>query len=423
MRRIAVLVLVSGLLATPLSAQSLSTDFGDLFTFGNCGQPMCLPVNEAVHGLHYIPSVTEGKHDMLGFLKSSITSSIASIPFAAAAGGVSFSFTGGTPVATAISPGPIFGERAQTLGKGRLFVGATLNGITYSKLRGVPLNALDFKFPHQNVGNAALGDPIWENDYIEVTTHLNLSLLVTSFVASYGLTDRLDVGLALPVVHASLSGSSHAVIVQAESNSPHFFGTDANPSTTADTSASGSIFGLGDLAARVKFRAYDRGSETVALVGELRLPTGNKADFLGAGATSFRALAIVSMRHGNFTPHLNAGVFLTGAADLNNRLLGTLGFDQLLSPKLTLAADLVTSFEMGTPKLTVPPPVVYTAPTVHTLIPTNIPDMKDNVIDASLGGKLTLPHDYHLVANVLVPLAKGGMEPTVMWTLGIERAF
>jgi hypothetical protein len=36
---------------------------------------------------------------------------------------------------------------------------------------------------------------------------------------------------------------------------------------------------------------------------------------------------------------------------------------------------------------------------------------------------MQLPGEYRAVANVLFPLADGGLRPRQLWTLGFERSF
>ena len=79
---------------------------------------------------------------------------------------------------TSISAGPIYAERAQTLGRGRLFAGLARSGLSYKTLRGIPLDAVQFTFAHQNVdfpGCDAIfgadctlyGVPTFENETID----------------------------------------------------------------------------------------------------------------------------------------------------------------------------------------------------------------------------------------------------------------
>jgi hypothetical protein len=424
MRRPYALAAILSLAPGSLYAQSLSDRFTQLFTFGDCGQPLCLSVNSAVHGLHYIPAVTQGEHNMLAFFTGSIGNSLGNLPFTTAASGTTFRFVDGVPVATAISPGPIFAERSQTLGRGTIVAGVNVNGISMDNIRGVPLNDLSFSFAHQNTQDPALGDPVFERDIIEISTDLSLSLLVTSVFASYGLLDNIDIGVLVPIVRASLSGTSTAQVNAFTQPTPHQFGTAANPSLTASSETDGSAMGIGDIAVRGKVNFYQTEQMGFAAIADVRLPTGDEENFLGSGATSVRALGVLSGQFGNTSPHLNAGMAFRSGELQNNSLLATVGLDHLLSERVALAVDLVTDFEMGDSKLVLPEPVVYTAPSpVATVELTDIPDQKDNLIDASFGAKFSIPPGYRIVSNILFPLSDGGLRAKFLWTFGIERSF
>lgn len=111
------------LAAQPLGAQSLRDRFSELFTFGICGEPLCLDVNASVHGDHFIPSIVQGRDNTLEFMLNAIGFALGNIPLTAAASGVAYRFEGGVPIATTVSAGPIFADRAETLGRGRLLAG------------------------------------------------------------------------------------------------------------------------------------------------------------------------------------------------------------------------------------------------------------------------------------------------------------
>jgi len=423
MRRLRHCVLALAVLATPLQGQTLRERFSDLFTFGDCGEPLCLTVNAEVHGAHYIPSVTQGETNLLAFVTNAIGLSVATLPFTAATSGTTFSFEGGVPVATNVSPGPIFAERAQTLGQGRLLLSANANAIFFDNLRGVPLDQLTFRFAHQNVQSPTYGDPLFENDMIEVDVDMEMSLLVTTFFASYGLTDRIDVAVGVPLVRASLNGKSTAVVNQFTDPSPHTFGTTGNPSRIASSSSEASAFGVGDVTGRIKINLHEGPELGFAVAGDVRLPTGDEDDFLGAGATVIRGLGIVSARYGDFSPHFNGGVLITDAQYQNNRLLGTAGFDHFMTDAVTLAVDLVGSLELGESLLAPPAPVVFTSPEVRTVDLSAIPDKRDHFLDASFGFKFSTDTGWRFLANALFPLLEGGFRPRSMWTVGAERAF
>jgi hypothetical protein len=408
-----------------VAAQTLGQTFRQLFTFGDCGQPLCL--SEAVtgaHGSHYIPSVTQGEADMLGFMTGSIARSIANLPFTSTAGGVGFTFIDGALVATSSSYGGVFGERSQTLGRGRMMAGASIHGMSMDQLRGVPMHDLTFRFAHQNVGDADMGDPIFENDIIEVRTNMKVNIIVTSAFLSYGLSNNVDVGIQVPLVRASLSGASTAHIIPWDrETAPHQFGTISEPSEYADAGASGSAMGIGDIALRVKANAYQTTNMGLAFTGDLRLPTGSEEDFLGSGEMSLRLMAIASAKSGDFSPHLNAGMAIRSGDRYGNSFVAALGFDHLLAESVTMAVDVLVDHSLGDSELTLPGSVEFTEPVRRKVTLTDIPEGKDHLVDLSFGFKFQLPRDYRVITNLLVPMSEGGMRPRFMWTTGFERTF
>jgi hypothetical protein len=398
----------------PLEGQSLTEQFSRLFTFGACGEPLCLTVNASVHGNHYVPSVTQGERNTLNFLRGAIGAGLSAVPAAAANAGVQFRLVDGLPVTEDISPGPIFAERAQTLGRGILLVGGNVTGLSFSSLRGQPLSDLLLNFTHENVGAAELGDPSWENDVLEVRTDLDVGLFVTSVYAAYGLTDALDVAVSVPVVRSSLAGVSRIQFNSTDPNSPHRLDPDQE---TAQ--AEGSAVGLGDVTVRAKYRVFERDRWAAGVLGEARIPTGREEDFLGTGNLGVRVLGILSGQSGGFAPHVNGGVLLSGSDILGDQLLFVAGFDQILTPSVTLALDLVGAWGLGESALTFPTEVRFDLP-ARTVRTTNLPDISDDRLDGSVGAKFMAPGGMRILTNVLIPLNKGGMRPGLTWTLGGE---
>ena len=94
-------------------------------------------------------------------------------------------------------------------------------GLHYETLRGVPLDAVPLVFTHANVdfpgcdaifgGDCTLyGIPEFENEVIDFTLGLDVNVDVTAFALTYGINDRIDLGVVLPVVKTSLRGTSTA---------------------------------------------------------------------------------------------------------------------------------------------------------------------------------------------------------------------
>ncbi|MEP7175785.1 MAG: transporter, partial [Gemmatimonadales bacterium] len=354
----------------------------------------------------------------------------------ATSGGSTFSFQGGVPVRTSTSAGPIFGERAQTLGRGRVLAGLSRTGVAFKTIRGVDLDNVRFTFTHANsdfegcdsiVGGdcGLLGVPVLENETIDLNLALDVRLTVTAFLLTYGISDRIDLGVAVPIVSTSIEGTTNAQINPfGLPPAVHFFGGTAdNPVLTASRFVRGSATGLGDVDARVKVNLRRGERLAVGVLGDVRFPTGSEDDLLGSGAFAARGLAILSARFGAFSPHANLGYLYRGGEFETDAVLGTLGFDHLLAPWATLAVDLISQLQVGDSPLQVPGPVVIQSPYVRTITPTTIPDRRDDLVDGSLGLKLTTATGVTVVGNGQWPLNRGGLRADVIWTLGLEYNF
>lgn len=445
MRRLLMVVGILGVAITAsLEAQGLRGKLAELFIFGEGEDPLFLagtadlnnPTAIQAHSNHFVPAAAQGNAALIGFLTDAIGISVANVPLSATAGGATFQFVGGVPVQTSISPGPIFAERAQTLGRGRIFVGATVNLFNLKSLRGVRLDNVQLNFTHVNAdfpgcdtifgGDCSrVGIPTLENDVIRLKLDLDLNVRVTHFLLTYGLLDRVDVGVAIPLVFTSLRGRSTAEIVPfGGPTAAHFFaGTTTNPQLQASRFVEGSSSGLGDVAVRVKANLSRRPDASFSVLGDVRFATGSAEDLLGSGSVAARGLAVFSARFDAFSPHANVGYLFRDGDTQNDAVLVTVGFDQLLGSWVTLAADLVSELQVRESKLRLPSTVVIDEPFRRTVEPSNIPDVRDDLIDAALGFKFTTGAGVTIITNAMWPLNSGGLRPDVLWTVGLEYAF
>ena len=140
---------------------------------------------------------------------------------------------------------------------------------------------------------------------------------------SVGVTDRLEIGGALPLVQLHLEGTRVNVyrgqqFVQA--------------SGTADAS------GVADVAVRAKYLLVSAPGAGLAVGGELRLPTGDTANLLGAGKTAFRLVAIGSAEHARVGVHGN-GAFAWGGVSDEADIRGALTY--AISPRVTATGEML----------------------------------------------------------------------------------
>jgi hypothetical protein len=441
MRRLLLLGCIFAFAAPPARGQNLREKISDLFIFGPGQQPLFLagsgdpnnPASIQAHGAHFIPASNAENAALIAFLTDALGSSIGSIPIGSTSGGETFRFEAGLPVLVSTSSGPIFAERAQTLGQGHMLAGISRTGFRFATLRGVDMGDINLVFTHQNVdfpGCSAqfgadcklYGVPLLENDAMDFHLSMDLDVRVTSLYVTYGITSRFDFGVVVPIVQSEFRGQSDAQIrpFGGDSAFHYFAGTPTNPVLTAHRESLGSAAGLGDVAMRLKLNFRNAPDGGFALLVDGRFPTGSQADLLGSGKFSGSALMIFNASFGDFSPHVNAGYLYHANKQQNDAILGTVGFDHRLSDAFTLAADLVTELQVGDSKLPLPGIVSYDVPFRRTLIPTNIPEMRDDIVNGSFGFKIAPARKTTIVLNTLFPLNRGGLRPNLVYTAGIE---
>jgi hypothetical protein len=419
------LVLLALSLAAPAGAQGekLRDRLGALFTFGTCGEPLCLDLDN-LHGSHYVPGIAQGNATVISVVNQALAKSASNIPIGATSSGATYSIVNGLPVRTSTSAGPIFAERSQTLGRGRWFVGANVTNISFSTLNGVPLDNLQLNFAHQDVGNPGLGDPQFENDIVRIRLAMKMDMLVAALSATYGVSDHIDVGIALPFTRVSMSGTSIAQIDPFGPNPLHFFGgTSADPILRATAGVNATAAGIGDIVGRMKVNLGQGSRYGAALLTEVRLATGDEENFLGAGSTTGRAVGVFAAQYGSFSVHGNGGYIIRTGDFQNDAVLATFGFDNLMAPWATLAASVITEWRVGAEKVSLPEPIQIQFPFERTIESTSIPTRREDRVDASIGMKFSLRGGTVLMLNGTAPLRRAGLQPDFIWTTGMEFSF
>ena len=443
MTRCLFVLAIVGFCAQPAVAQGLRDKINDLFIFGAGEDPLFLGgtagsanANILAHQDHFIPSANESNGTLISFLQNAIAANVSNIPLGATSSGFTFRLVGGQLEATSTSPGPIFAERAQTLGRGRVLVAANVSAFSFKSLRGVQMDNLRLNFTHVNADftgcDAQFGDdctkvgvPQLENDVIELALDMDMQVTAVSFLLTFGLLDRVDIGVGIPVLFNSLRGTSVAQVVPfGGPTAAHFFGgTETSPELSASQFAEGSASGIGDIAARVKINLSESGTTGFAVLADARFATGSTSDFLGAGDAALRAMGIVSSTFGNFSPHANVGYFYRSGDLQNDAVLATVGFDHLLGSWVTLAVDFISALQVGESKLAISDDLVIVAPFRRVIDATTIPNVRDDILNGSLGFKFVTQAGLTIVTNSIWPLNSGGVRPNVMWTAGLEYNF
>ncbi|MCB1045058.1 MAG: transporter [Acidobacteria bacterium] len=412
----------------------MDTVFEDIFTRILITE---LQLSPGAHANHFVMAAEEANSELTPALNSLIASQVSSFPAASTAVGVTFDFSSGQPVKVTDSQGPVFGEIADTLGKGKLSVGITHNELSLDRLRGVSTRDVRFTFTHVDVtGDGLLGESPNESDTIDVLLDLDLNASITALYASYGLTPNLDVGVAIPFVSVSMDGIAQATINSYTfaflGTANHNFNNDpTNPQLQTTVPYSESASGIGDVALKLKMAFLRGGNWDLAMGVDVRLSTGDESDFLGTGDTNIRFAELLSRRFGDFRPHVNVAYEWRGADLDADELEFAVGFDHKATSKITIAADFMGSFDVDDSESIqlFPGSVTITdhgtsGVVVRHVDRSNVPERSnDDVMDGSFGIRYAPKDNWSIVANLLVPLNDGGLRSKVVPTIGVSAQF
>jgi hypothetical protein len=361
--RFALAAAIGLFLPTPLLAQEpervpLSQILPNLFGNTIVLAPTSTP-DVPNHAAHFKPSADQLQTPEQ--FNQQIVTLLATFPFGSSSGGFTYTYDPslGTFSRTSESFGPQFAERALSIGRERGSFGVAYQRSTYDTFEGKNLRQREINFYIQHtdccgksqngvqVGDGTLLNPAFEGDLIEATLALDLTTDTVVFSAAYGVTDRLDLGVAVPLVRIEMDASIRARIQRlatAANPTIHVFeGENPDEHTFATT---GRATGLGDIMVRAKYNVLRRRGGGLAGAIDVRTPTGDESNLLGTGALQAKLYAIASIGLGKLSPHLNAGYTRStrGAlpdVSLHNEWNYTAGFDLAVSPRLTLIADVL----------------------------------------------------------------------------------
>jgi hypothetical protein len=212
--------------------------------------------------------------------------------------------------------GPFFVERALTPARGRASVGVSASTSRFDELDGRKLRDGTLV----TIANRFRDEPA-PFDTESLTLRIRSSTM--TIFGSVPVTDNLEIGGALPLVRMSLDGERINVY---------------RGSIFSQAAASADASGIGDIALRAKYLLFSEHSVGVAAAGELRLPTGDSDNLLGAGSTGWRFTGIASYEPPRFALHVNAG--MAGGGVSNERTAGAAAL-AAVSPRLTLSGELL----------------------------------------------------------------------------------
>jgi hypothetical protein len=303
----------------------------------------------------------------------------------------------GTSTRVSDSFGTFFVERAMTSGQGRFALGVSGSTGSYDRLDG--LNLTDGTL-------VTTANQFRDESAPFDTERLTLRISTNTFTVfgTYGVTDRLEIGGALPLVQLHVEGSRVNVY---------------RGQTFVQATASGDASGMADVALRAKYRIVSSNIGGLAVASEVRFPTGNETYLLGAGRAAVRIVGVGSVENARFGVHGNAAIVRGGAS---NEFDGAGAITYAATPRVTVTGeflyrrltdlhDIVASFE--------PHPTIAGVDTMRLVPGTATPTLASAVSGVKWNAWGTLV----VTGQIVWRLADGGLTAPFVPLIGIDYLF
>jgi hypothetical protein len=343
---------------------------------------------------------------------------IGTAPFGTSSGGFVFKLDPATGLLarTTTTFGPSFTDRALTAGEGQINVGATFSATTFDKLS-------DFSLSRLPLGSVAATSPAVSRT---TTADLRMSSKTLAMSGAVGVTENFDVGVVVPMVSLEVEGTSAVVR------------GDGVVSRLAQTD--GVYSGIGDIAAIAKYRFVKfKGSDLpdpggIALLVNMRLPTGDVDNLRGLGVTRTLVAGVVSAGRGRLRPHGTVGfevwsksvdvisnVATRETVSVRHQVQYAAGVEVEAAPKLTLLVDFLGQHIRGGGQVGLVTDTVPANPAGITGVESLVA-LDEGIRKALLipGLKVNLKGKLLVSLNAIITLQNNGLHSKVTPVVGIN---
>jgi hypothetical protein len=381
-------------------------------------------------GFNHQAHFSSSSFSTLGILTQQLAASAVDIPAISTVPGLTYRYNPSLQAfeRSSGSLGSIYIERPFTLGKGRVDAGFSYTYVGFDTLNGQNLNGLSFlglqhdqDFPGQSFENATVD--LRFNQF-------SLQSHIFNFSATYGITDKWDVNILLPVIQTSLDITATAQIndvpfqVPGGPSFPTGLHNFANGTKTETNSSSGSHLGVGDIQLRTKYHFLEYKQFNMAGGLNLRLQSGSNSDFQGLGYST--VTPYFSFSQGLFDIidfHATTGVEFNNNSGVANRIRYAGGATFQVIPEFALITDFIGTSNIGTTQVSVNVPQFTQFNTAPSSYVTTTQTVNTNTLNLALGCKFTPYKSVVGFLNVLIPLNNVGLQADVIPTGGIQVGF
>jgi hypothetical protein len=360
--------------------------------------------------------------------------------------------------------GPLFTERAVTLGRNKFNINASYTYIKFSEFNGKNLDKL------KNQVETAFVPETGQKQYFglfrefddvndpnikrlagdQVTLDLDLEAQLFDFSFTYGVLDTLDVNIDVPVLLTYARSSVREVLPD-----PRCLGVNEDCDIALrdlggdnngffvlpEQTSRDSSLGIGDIHLRTKWAPIAKPVRLAGLL-DLALPTGDAGDFQGTGDTRLATTLIASRDIWTmFEVHTQGGVeFNVNDVD-HSQARYAAGITAQVASFMALTVDFIGRSEFsaqGRIKNTGRLPAVRNIDGVDTLTqpldeltnnenfkgrPLFVDIKRNDILDLAVGGRFAIGDRAMIIANFLVPLNQDGLRADFIPTVGAEVNF
>jgi hypothetical protein len=361
---------------------------------------------------------------------SSIATQVSQLPLVSSSSGTIVLYKAGVPQ-TYYNLGPILTDRALTVGRHRLFLSFTASQFYFTDIDGLGLGKIPFSFPALSTDKTST---IYTSEDLNI--HFKLNQYVA--IATFGVTDKLDVSMILPVERVSIGTESF--------NTSEYIVNTANnngqgPFTKQPANSAGIASGVGDITFAAKYIVKTLEHSTFSVGLNFRTPTGDDQNYLGSGAWGTNPYGVFSYVS-KISPHVRLGYQWNSETELNPNLVRPgsnlalpgglqydVGADWSLTKHLTVAGDLMGNQYLNSPRLIVSTPTptltFNTSTGSQTFLLPTVTSVTSSywINDLSTGAKWNPYRDLIITGNVLFQLNNVGMRSRPTPLVGISYSF
>ena len=332
-------------------------------------------------------------------LTRALLASVATLPVSTSSSGFSYRLnpTLGTVERASETFGPFFVEKALTAGAGQASVGFTLQYASFGSLDGNHLRTGELTTTANRFSDEAAPFDV-------ETLTLGITTKTATFFGNVGITDRVDVGVAVPVVSLNINGSRL---------------NSYRGQTLLQARAAAETISLADVAVRTKVRFTNEGPAAVGGGVEVRLPTGREEDLLGAGKMAMRFSGLASAESG---PASVYGNFTMGFGGIGREVSYGGAVAMAASARITVIGEVLARRIAGIQRIG---EVSAPHPRLRGVQTTRLMPIGDDQTSAFAvaGVKWNVSSTWLLHANVLMPLSDSGLTARFTPTVAMDYSF